>query len=246
MTERNIYSTRKATDRARAITAMKKRKAARNRKIAIGTVAAALAVVIIAGAAILGTSLIKNNNQMTAPATVTKLAVTDPTTQVNTATQAPADTSSQQKADSSAPADNNNSNNHSAVSDNNNNSSDQQQAQSTQTPQSDDKGYSGGVSADGIIYDRRHEVPQGAGTPLHIYETGKKSDGNYDWDYDSDNGNISVCCNYNTTNNQYDFIIYGKAQGTAHITLYYAASDTTMVPVPVTVNVDANLNVTQG
>ena len=137
MTERNIYSTRKATDRARAITAMKKRKAARNRKIAIGTVAAALAVVIIAGAAILGTSLIKNNNQMTAPATVTKLAVTDPTTQVNTATQAPADTSSQQKADS-APADNNNSNNNNAVSDNNNNSSDQQHAQPTQTPQSDD------------------------------------------------------------------------------------------------------------
>ena len=242
MTERNIYSTRRATERARAITAMKKRKAARNRKIAIGTVAATLAIAIIAGVAILGTSLIKTNNQMTTPITVTKLAVTDPTTQVNTATQAPADTSSQQSVDST-PADNNNNN---AVSDNNNNSSDQQQAQPEETSQSEDKGYSGGISADGVIYDQRHEVPQGTGTPLHIYETGKKSGGNYDWDYDSDNGNISVCCNYNTTNNQYDFIIYGKAQGTAHITLYYAVSDTAMVPVPVTVNVDANLNVTQG
>lgn len=231
MTERNRNTNRRGTDRARAITAMKKRRAARNRKIVITSVAATLAIALIAGVSVLGFHLVNNNSApATTPTTVTKLAMTDPTTQTGSATQAPTE------------------NNNTAVSDNNtgSNNTDNQQAQPAENQGSEDKGYSGGVSSDGIIYDQRHEVPEGTGTPLHVYETGKKSGGNYDWDYDTDNGNISICCNYNTTNNQYDFIIYGKAEGTAHISLYYAASDTTMVPVPVTVNVDANLNVTQG
>lgn len=252
MTERNNRTNRRGTDRARAITAMKKRKAARNRKIVIGTVAATLAIAIIAGVSVLGVMLVNNNShQMTAPATVTKLSMTAPTDQAGTATQAPAKTDNTPAKTDSAPAANTS---NTAVSDTNTNTNTTantntntntaQQTQPTEAAKSADKGYSGGVSADGIIYDQRHEVPKGAGTPLHYYATGKTS-GGYDWDYSADNGNISVCCNYNTANNQYDFIIYGKAQGVAHLTLYYYTSDTVRVPVSMTINVDKDLNVTQ-
>lgn len=243
MTERNSNMNRRGTERARAITAMKKRKAAKNRHIVITAVSCTLAAIIIAGAAILGTAMIKNHNtQPTAPAVVTKLAMTDPTTQSGTATEAP--------AQKQAPVQNNNNNNN-AVSDNHNDAaSDNSTNTQPQAPaaaeaqKNEDKGCSGGVSADGIIYDQRHEIPKNAGTPLHYYANGKTS-GGYDWDYDGDNNNFSVCCNYNTANNQYDFIIYGKAEGTAHITLYYYTSDTVKVPVSMTINVDKNLNVTQ-
>lgn len=237
MTERNIRM-RRGTERARAITAMKKRKAAKNRNIVIVAVAGILAVAIVVGVGVLGTSLIKNNNQPAAPTTVTKLAMTDPTTQAGSATQAPTDAPAKQNT----PAQNNNT----AVSDNNTGSSDtQQQAQAaTEASKSDDKPYSGGVSSDGIIYDQRHEVPKGTGTPLHYYATGKTS-GGYDWDYTADNSNVSVCCNYNTNTNQYDYILYGRAQGTTHMTLYYYADDNTKVPVSLTLNVDKDLNVTQ-
>lgn len=251
MTERNNRTNRRGTERARAITAMKKRKAVRNRKIVIATVAATLAIAVIAGVSVLGVTLVNSSHQMTAPATVTKLSMTAPTDQAGSATQAPAKTDNTPAKTDSAPAANTN---NTAVSDTNTNTNTTantstntdtaQQTQPTEAAKPADKGYSGGVSADGIIYDQRHEVPKGTGTPLHYYATGKTS-GGYDWDYSADNSNISVCCNYNTANNQYDLIIYGKAPGVTHLTLYYNTSDTVKVPVTMTVNVDKDLNVTQ-
>lgn len=240
MTERNIYSNRRSTDRARAITAMKKREAAKKRKIAITSIAATLVIALIAGIAVLGTTLISNQANATAPTTVSKLSITSPTAQQTVATQA-ASPAPAQTAAAPTPAENNNHTDNSAV---NNHSANAQQAQPAEASSAKDKGYSGGVSADGIIYDQRHEVPQNAGAPLHYYATGKTS-GGYDWDYSADSSNISVCCNYNTATNQYDFIIYGKAQGIVHLTLYYYTADNVKTPVSLTLNIDKDLNVTQ-
>ena len=82
------------------------------------------------------------------------------------------------------------------------------------------------------------------GSPLHFYATGKTSYG-YNWDYGTDNNIINVSCNYDFSSNRYDLILTGTHEGVAHVTLYYFTDDNTKVPVEMTVNVDANLNVTQ-
>ena len=79
---------------------------------------------------------------------------------------------------------------------------------------------------------------------LHYSATGQTSYG-YDWTYSGGGGIVSVTCNYDFNTKQYDFAITGVSEGTASLTLYYNIADGVSVPVPMTVSVDSNLNVTQ-
>ena len=79
---------------------------------------------------------------------------------------------------------------------------------------------------------------------LHYSATGQTSYG-YDWTYSGGGGIVSVTCNYDFNTKQYDFAITGVSEGTASLTLYYNTADGVSVPVPMTVSVDSNLNVTQ-
>ena len=84
----------------------------------------------------------------------------------------------------------------------------------------------------------------GKGTPLHVFTTGKTSYG-YDWTYSGGGGIVNVSCNYDFNNHQYDFVLTGVSEGTSPITLYYYTADGQQMPVPMMINVDSNLNVTQ-
>lgn len=84
----------------------------------------------------------------------------------------------------------------------------------------------------------------GGSSTLHYYAFGKTSYG-YDWTYSGGGGVVSVACDYSFDNNRYDFVLTGVSEGTATITLYYNTDDGVQVPVPMTVYVDSNLNVTQ-
>lgn len=101
------------------------------------------------------------------------------------------------------------------------------------------------VNGDRVYKDTKRQAPDKTGTPAHYYANGKTTYG-FNWDYDADNGNFVVKCDYNFNQQQYDFTFYGTAPGTSHVTLYYYTSDTNKVPVNLTVTVDSNLNVTVG
>lgn len=101
------------------------------------------------------------------------------------------------------------------------------------------------VDGERVYMDTKRLAPAGTGNPAHFYANGKTSYG-FDWTYDTDNSNFVLSCNYNFDRQQYDFVFYGAQPGTAHVTVYYNTSDDTRVPVKLTINVDDNLNVTQG
>lgn len=100
------------------------------------------------------------------------------------------------------------------------------------------------VDGERIYMDTKRTAPAGTGNPAHFYANGKTSYG-FDWTYETDNANFVISCNYNFAKQQYDFVFYGTQAGTAHVTVYYNTSDSTKVPVKLTLNVDNNLNVTQ-
>ena len=101
------------------------------------------------------------------------------------------------------------------------------------------------VNGERIYRDTKRQAPDQTGTPAHYYANGKTSYG-FQWDYDTDNGNFVVKCDYNFDQQQYDFTFYGTAPGTAHVTLYYYTSDSNKIPVNLTVTVDDDLNVSVG
>ena len=101
------------------------------------------------------------------------------------------------------------------------------------------------VNGERIYKDTKRQAPDKTGTPAHYYANGKTSNG-FNWDYDADNTNFVVKCDYNFNQQQYDFTFYGSTPGTAHVTLYYYTSDNNKVPVNLTVTVDNDLNVTVG
>ena len=117
------------------------------------------------------------------------------------------------------------------------------QTNTTQTQKNEDKIEV--VNGERVYKDTKRQAPDKTGTPAHYYANGKTSYG-FNWDYDTDNGNFVVKCDYNFNQQQYDFTFYGTAPGTAHVALYYYTSDTNKVPVNLTVTVDSNLNVTVG
>ena len=118
-----------------------------------------------------------------------------------------------------------------------------QQADTQQTQKSEDKIET--VNGERVYKDTKRQAPDKTGTPAHYYANGKTSYG-FNWDYDTDNANFVVKCDYNFNQQQYDFTFYGSTPGTAHVTLYYYPSDTNKVPVNLTVTVDSNLNVSVG
>lgn len=118
-----------------------------------------------------------------------------------------------------------------------------QQAATQQTQKSEDKIET--VNGERVYKDTKRQAPDKTGTPAHYYANGKTSYG-FNWDYDTDNANFVVKCDYNFNQQQYDFTFYGSTPGTAHVTLYYYTSDTNKVPVNLTVTVDSNLNVSVG
>ena len=101
------------------------------------------------------------------------------------------------------------------------------------------------VDGERVYMDTARTAPDGTGTPAHFTANGKTSYG-FDWNYDADNSNFVLSCNYNFDRQQYDFVIYGTQAGTAHITVYYNTNDNTQASANLTINVDENLNVTQG
>ncbi len=82
------------------------------------------------------------------------------------------------------------------------------------------------------------------GNVLHYYANGQTSYG-YDWTYSGGGGIVSIYCTYDFDSKQYDFTVTGVSEGTTSFTLYYNTADGVQVPVPMTVSVDSNLNVTQ-
>lgn len=101
------------------------------------------------------------------------------------------------------------------------------------------------VDGERIYMDTKRLAPENTGNPAHFYANGATSYG-FDWNYKTDNVNFVIACNYNFAKQQYDFTFYGTQAGTSHITVYYNTADNVQVPVQLTINVDANLNVTQG
>ena len=118
-----------------------------------------------------------------------------------------------------------------------------QQTATQQTQKTEDKIEN--VNGERVYKDTKRQAPDKTGSPAHYYANGKTSYG-FNWDYDTDNANFVVKCDYNFNQQQYDFTFYGSTPGTAHVTLYYYTSDTNKVPVNLTVTVDSNLNVTVG
>lgn len=99
------------------------------------------------------------------------------------------------------------------------------------------------INGERVYIDTKRPVPAVSGTPAFYYNYGKTSYG-FNWDYSADNANFLLRCDYNFSNQQYQFGFYGREAGVAHVTLYYFTDDNTKVPVEMTVTVDADLNVT--
>lgn len=97
------------------------------------------------------------------------------------------------------------------------------------------------VNGERIYRDTKRLPPANTGTAADYYANGKTSYG-FDWDYDTDNSNFVLACDYNFDQQQYMFHFYGAEPGTAHVTLYYYTSDSNKIPVSLTVTVDDNLN----
>ena|GEM_PF-1196988 len=101
------------------------------------------------------------------------------------------------------------------------------------------------VNGERIYMDTKRLAPEKTGNPAHFYANGATSYG-FDWNYKTDNVNFVIACNYNFAKQQYDFTFYGTQAGVSHITVYYNTADNVQIPVQLTINVDENLNVTQG
>ena len=98
------------------------------------------------------------------------------------------------------------------------------------------------IDGDRVYIDTKRTAPATTGNSADYIVHGKTSYG-FDWNYNADNSNFVIRCDYNFNKEQYDFHFYGTAPGTAHVTLLYNTDDNTQVPVPLTVTVDDGLNV---
>lgn len=226
----------RATERARAITAGKKASAKKHRLI-IGIAALSLALVVAAGAVIAGFANGKAGSG--AKNNVTKTINT-------TAAAAPA----QQDGATAATAwDQDNSGSYSydneSAYDQSYDDGNDQTAAPTENNDAEPQDKIEIVNGERVYIDTKRTAPEETGVEAHYYASGKTSYG-FDWNYDTDNSNFVIRCDYNFDQQQYDFSFYGVTPGTAHVTLYYNTSDNVQVPVSLTVNVDDGLNVSIG
>lgn len=67
----------------------------------------------------------------------------------------------------------------------------------------------------------------------------------YNWDYSANNDIAKVNVNYDFKTNKYTFNLTGKRAGTGTYKLVYFTSDKTTKTITVTINVDAQGNVTR-
>lgn len=67
----------------------------------------------------------------------------------------------------------------------------------------------------------------------------------YNWDYSANNDIAKVNVNYDFKTNKYTFNLTGKRAGTGTYKLVYFTSDKTTKSIAVTINVDAQGNVTR-
>ena len=123
-----------------------------------------------------------------------------------------------------------------------------QSASSQEYNQDGQNDYSSPTQADESSNGSSSEVSSGSGysdgSALHYTANGSTTRG-WDYTYNYDPSYVTVSCDYNTANNQYDFSIQGVSEGTTTLTLYYNLDDNTIVPVTMTIYVDSDLNVTQ-
>lgn len=100
------------------------------------------------------------------------------------------------------------------------------------------------INDDNVYIDRKHQAPENTGSSADFLFNGAV-DGDFYWNYDADNGNFVVSCDYDYNNQQYIFHFYGSEPGTSHVTLY-ASDNGVTVPIDLTVVVDSALNVSVG
>ena len=235
----------RATEEARAYT----KKKARRTNILLSAAALSLVAVIAAGIFFFSSSAAKPTVKTSDTPTIGVTKVVDTKTAANTDETAARQTSTQAPAAAqeytASQSDDQQTSVQPAQSDDSQSSDSNTPAQTPTQSDDDSDGNIQIINGQRVYIDTNHPAPANTGTPLHCSATGKTSYG-FDWTYDTDNGNIVVACNYNFDTQQYDFIVYGAAEGTAHVTLYYNTSDGVQAPLPVTVNVDSDLNATQG
>ena len=228
---------RRSSDRARAITKAK----AKKQNIIISTTAIALAAVTAVCFLIFGGAFSpKTANAPILPATSVSAAkdagkAAQNPNQANTqiATQAPQDDDQTSAQVVSYDTDNNSNQSYTPAQtsdDNNNNNAQDQSDDNIQI-----------VNGERVYIDTKRPAPDKSGTPAHFYANGKTSYG-FDWNYDADNSNFVIRCDYNFDEQQYDFQFYGTAPGTAHITVYYNTDNNTQATADLTLVVDDNLN----
>ena len=102
------------------------------------------------------------------------------------------------------------------------------------------------INGEQVYIDKKHTAPENTGSSGYYTAYGSSPEGGFNWNYDADNGNFTVACNYNFDQHQYGFTFYGVSPGTANVTLYYYDTAGNWTPVNLTVNVDDNLNVSVG
>ena len=247
MTNRNMNMNRRtaerATERARIITARKKA-SAKKKRIIVSVVALVLVLVAGASAVIVG---VANNHAKPAAAkplvtttTAAPKAENRPVSQLSEKAAEHEEHIPEEENNNEAPETNETPEYNEQPKDENNNN--EAAAENATQPQEQDKIEV--VNGDRIYIDTKRQAPAVTGTPLHFYANGKTSYG-FDWDYNTDNANFVLRCDYNFNAQQYDFQFYGVTPGTANVTLYYFTADGVKIPVNMTINVDNDLNVTQ-
>ena len=99
------------------------------------------------------------------------------------------------------------------------------------------------INDDNVYIDQNHPAPEGTGNSVQ-YTVNGAVEGDFYWNYDADHGNCTVSCDYDFTNQQYIFHIFGASPGTTNLTLYYSDNGSTLSK-SLTISVDNSLNATQ-
>ncbi|MBQ9514828.1 MAG: hypothetical protein IJR57_01840 [Ruminococcus sp.] len=236
---------RRATERARAITAQKKA-SAKKKRIIVSVVALTLVIVaaasfIFVGAANKGTMPVADKPSVTRTADKAAAPINNtakPVVQkaIETVAQSVQNNAAQNNTaavNDVQPAD---TDTYTAPVQQNDNNATETTAPQQNVDRIDE------VNGERIYIDTKRVAPEVTGTPAHYYANGKTSYG-FDWNYKTDNVNFVLRCDYNFNQQQYDFQFYGTTPGTAHVTLLYNTDDNVQVPVNLTVTVDDGLNV---
>lgn len=242
--ERTRRNMARPTEEARAYTKSKNRK----QTILLSCASFALVAAIAVGGMAVGGVFNQKAANTTPTATVSTQADKGANKAAQTTKQATPQTETKQNNTAVKPAQNTNQQTTTTQTAQNNKQATTQQGftQQTATKQTQkDEDKIEVVNGERVYKDTKRQAPKKTGTPAHYYANGKTSYG-FNWDYDADNSNFVVKCDYNFNQQQYDFTFYGTAPGTSHVTLYYFTSDDNKVPVNLTVTVDSNLNVTVG